>query len=111
MTDPADPAGAAGAVADPASVTVALIVGIEPGLGRDAICAVVAAVAGGRAKRRRLAQALAGRPEVLSDGRSPAPRVVGDLLIALVKAGATVISPPVCAGCGKALLTQQRRGE
>ncbi len=111
MTDPADPAGAAGAVADPAGVTVALIAGIEPGLGRDAICAVVAAVAGGRAKRRRLAQALAGRPGVLSDGRSPAPRVVGDLLIALVKAGATVISPPVCAGCGKALRTQQRRGE
>ena len=31
-------------------------------------------VAGGRAKRRRLAQALAERPAVLTDGRSPAPR-------------------------------------
>jgi hypothetical protein len=106
-----DPAGPAGAVADPVGVAAALIAGIEPGLGHDAICAVVAAVAGGRAKRRRLAQALAGRPAVLSDGRPPAPRVVGDLLIALVKAGATVISPPVCAECGKALRTQQRRGE
>ncbi len=72
---------------------------------------MAATVAGGRAKQRRLGQALAGRPEVLSDGRPPAPRVVGDLLIALVKAGATVISPPVCAECGKALRTQQRRGD
>ena len=62
-------------------------------------------VAGGRAKRRKLAAALAGRPAVLADGRSPAPRVVGDLLIALRKAGATVISPPACAGCGKDLRT------
>jgi hypothetical protein len=99
------------AVADPVGVTVALIAGIEPGLDRGAIRPVVTEVAGGRAKQRRLAQALAGRPAVLSDGRSPAPRVVGDLLIALVKAGATAISPPVCAECGKALRTQQRRGE
>jgi len=73
MTDPADPAGAAGAVADPAGVTVALIAGIEPGLGRDAICAVVAAVAGGRAKRRRLAQALAGRPGFCPMAGRPRP--------------------------------------
>ena len=106
MTD-----SAGDAVADPVGVTVALIAGIEPGLDRGAIRPVVTEVAGGRAKQRRLAQALAGRPAVLSDGRSPAPRVVGDLLIALVKAGATAISPPVCAGCGKALRTQQRRGE
>ncbi|MGH3183294.1 MAG: hypothetical protein ACRDOH_18755 [Streptosporangiaceae bacterium] len=71
----------------------------------------MAGVAGGRAKRRKLAQALAGRPAVLTDGRSPRPRVVGDLLIALVRAGATVISPPACAECGKALRTQQRRDE
>jgi hypothetical protein len=99
------------AVADPVGVAVALIAGIEPGLDRGAIRPVVTEVSGGRAKQRRLAQALAGRPAVLSDGRSPAPRVVGDLLIALVKAGATAISPPVCAECGKALRTQQRRGE
>ena len=41
------------------------------------------------------------RPAVLADGRSPAPRAVGDLLIALRKAGATAISAPVCAECGK----------
>ena len=68
---------------------------------RAAIEDAVVSVAGGRAKRRRLAQALLDGPAVLADGRSPAPRAVGDLLIALRKAGATVISPPACAGCGK----------
>jgi hypothetical protein len=72
---------------------------------------VVATIAGGRAKRRRLAQALLDRPTVLADGRSPAPRGVGDLLIALRKAGAVTISPPVCTECGKLLRTFQRRGE
>ena len=55
--------------------------------------------------RRRLAQALAGRPGILADGRSPPPKVAGDLLLALRKAGATAISPPACAGCGKHLRT------
>jgi uncharacterized protein YidB (DUF937 family) len=99
------------ALADPVSVTVALVSGIEPGLGRAVIEAAVTSVAGGRAKRRRLAQALAGRPGILTDGRSPAPRVAGDLLIALRNAGATVISPPACAGCGRHLRTLQRRGQ
>jgi hypothetical protein len=72
---------------------------------------VVIAVAGGRAKSRRLASALAGRPEVLADGKSPAPRAVGDLLLALRKAGAAAVSPPCCAGCGKQLRTFQRRGQ
>jgi hypothetical protein len=104
-----DPAG--DAVADPVGVMVALIAGVEPGLDRDAIRAAVTAVAGGRAKQRRLALALARRPAVLSDGRSPAPRAVGDLLIALARAGAAEISPPACAQCCKALRTLQRRGD
>ncbi|UQA91114.1 site-specific integrase [Streptomyces halobius] len=72
---------------------------------------MVTAVAGGRAKSRMLAAALARRPAVLNDGRSPAPRAVGDLLIALRKAGAQATSPPVCAECGKHLRTLQRRGQ
>ena len=90
---------------------VTLIAGAEPGLDRGVIRAAVTAVAGGRAKQRRTALALAGRPEILSDGRSPAPRAVGDLLIVLVKAGAAEISRPACAGCGKLLCTFQRRGD
>ena len=104
-------AGIPGAVADPAGATVDLVCGAEPALDRAVVAAAVAGVAGGRAKRRKLAQALAARPGVLVDGRSPAPRVIGDLLIALRKAGAAVISPPVCTGCGKDLRTMQRRGQ
>ena len=48
---------------------------------------------------------------MLTDGRSPAPRVVGNLLITLRKAGASTISAPVCAQCGKPLRTLQRRGQ
>lgn len=99
------------AVADPVGVMVTLIAGASPSLDPGAIRAAVTAVAGGRAKQRRLALALAGRPGILSDGRSPAPRAVGNLLIALVRAGAAETSPPVCAECGKALRTLQRRGE
>ena len=82
-----------------------------PALIGRSIGEVVQRVAAGRAKRRRLAQALLDSPSLLIDGRSPAPRAVGDLLIALRRAGAVTISPPVCADCGKALRTLQRRGE
>jgi len=103
--------GVPGVLADPAGVIVDLIAGVERALDRAAITGVVTCVAGGRAKQRRLAQALAARPSVLADGRSPAPRAAGDLLIALRKAGAVSISPPVCATCGKQLRTMQRRGQ
>ena len=98
-------------VTDPIGVVVELITGVEPALDRVVVHDVVTSVAGGRAKRRRLAQALLDTPTVLGDGRSPAPRVVGNLLIALRKAGAVSISPPVCADCGKQLRALQRRGQ
>jgi hypothetical protein len=98
-------------LADPVGVAVGLITGIDPLLDRPALEEVIARVAGGRAKRRRLAQALAERPQVLTDGRSPAPRVVGELLLALRQAGATAISPPVCATCGKPLRSLQRHDQ
>ena len=98
-------------LADPIGVVVDLIAERKPGLDRSTITCVVEQIAGGRVKRRRLAQALLDRPRVLDDGRSPAPRAVGDLLVALNKAGATEISAPVCAECGKHLRTLQRRGD
>ncbi|MGH3284871.1 MAG: hypothetical protein ACRDPD_09355, partial [Streptosporangiaceae bacterium] len=67
------------AVSDPAGLITALVTEAGPGLGREQVRAAVAAVAGGRAKSRRLALALAARPGVLADGRSPAPRAVADL--------------------------------
>ncbi len=89
---------APGVLAGPAGVVADLVAGIELSLDRASIEDVVTRVAGGRAKRRRLARALLQRPLILTDGRSPAPRVAGDLLIALRRAGAVIISPPVCAG-------------
>src|SRR5437764_3663202 len=96
---------------DPIRVLVDLVVRHEPSLDRATVTEVVENLAGARAKRRRLAQALLDRPTVLVDGRSPAPRAVAYLLIALRKAGAMRISAPVCAECGKQLRTFQRRGE
>jgi hypothetical protein len=98
------------AVCDPVGLITELVAAVEPRLAPEQIRAVATAVAGGRAKSRRLASALAGRPAVLADGRSPAPRAVGDLLIALREVGAQAVSPPCCARCGKQLRTFQRRG-
>src|SRR5680860_524640 len=98
-------------LADPLGVVIDLVADVETALDRASIAGVVAAVAGGRAKRRRLAQGLLARPGILTDGASPAPRVIGNLLTALRSAGAVNTSPPVCAECGKALRTFQRRGQ
>ena len=98
-------------LADPIGVVADLVLDIESALAREVIAETVERVAGGRAKRRRLAQALVDKPALLTEGRSPAPRVVGDLLIALRKAGAAGVAPPACAECGKHLRCLQRRGE
>jgi integrase len=98
-------------LADPIGVVVDLVAGYEPTLDRESIHAAVMGVVGGRAMRRQLAQAVRDRPAVLVDGRSPAPRAVGALLLALRAAGAEGISPPLCAGCGRAISSMQRRGE
>lgn len=61
------------AVEDPVGVVVGLVAGRDPALDRAVIAEVTESVAGGRSKRRRVAQALLDNPGVLSDGRSPAP--------------------------------------
>jgi hypothetical protein len=99
------------AVTDPIGLVVDLVSAVEDQLTPEQIGTVATAVAGGRAKSRRLAAALLERPGVLVDGRSPAPRAVGDLLLALREAGATAVAPPCCAGCGKHLRTFLRRGQ
>ena len=96
---------------DPVAVVVELVGALEPNLSPAVVEGIITTLAKGRATQRRLAQALSERPGLLTDGRSPAQRVVGDLLIALRQAGATHISPPCCATCGKHLRTFQRRGE
>ena len=98
-------------LADPLGAVADLIATVEPALDRATIDEVVAGVAAGRVKRRRLAQAVLDNPTLLIDGRSPAPRVAGDLLLALRRAGAVAVSAPVCAECGKQLGSLQRRGQ
>ena len=105
MSSPAD------VPCDPIGTVVAAVTVADPTLERDMVRQIVEQVGGGRAKRRRLAMTLAEDASVLTSGRSPAPRVVGDLLIALRAAGAVRISAPRCAGCGHELATLQRRGE
>ncbi|MFF5030416.1 site-specific integrase, partial [Streptomyces collinus] len=99
------------AVADPIGLITDLVTNVEKELGAERIRAVVTAVAGGRAKSRQVAKALVMRSAVLTDGKSPAPRAIGDLLIELRKAGALAIAAPVCAECGKQLRTIQRKGQ
>ena len=82
------------AVSDPIGLIVDLVAAAEHQLTPERVRTVATAVAGGRAKSRRLATALLERPGVLADGRSPAPRAVGELLLALREAGATAVSPP-----------------
>jgi hypothetical protein len=98
-------------LSDPIGLVMELIGAVEPALAPEQVRGVVTDVASGRAKARRLASALAQRPGVLLDGRSPAPRAVGELLLALRRAGATAVCPPCCAECGKQLGSLQRRGQ
>lgn len=95
----------------PLGVIVRLVCQTGPALDSCAVEEVVERIAPRRSTRRRLAQALLDRPSLLIDGRSPAPRVVGDLLVALSETGAPGISPPRCASCDKQLRSFQRRGE
>lgn len=96
---------------DPIAVIVDAILKVEPALEREAVTDAVVGLAGGRHKRRQLAQWLVDNPQVLRDGRSPAPRAIGDLLLALQKLGAQTVAPPVCATCGKQLRSLQRHGQ
>jgi hypothetical protein len=105
VTAPAQP------LADPVGTVVSVVTAADPALGHDLVRRVVEQVGGGRSKRRRLAVELAGNPSVLTTGRSPASKVAGDLMLALRAAGATGISPPWCADCGRRVTSMQRRGE
>jgi hypothetical protein len=96
---------------DPIGAVVDLISKKDPVLDLETVRQIVEQVCGGRAKRRRLATALAADPSVLTTGRSPASKAVGDLLLALRAAGAAGISPPWCAECGREVTSMQRRGD
>jgi len=106
VTDPDD-----AALVDPIGTVTAVVTAVDPTLERDTVRDIVGRVGGGRARRRRLAAALADDASVLISGRSPAPIVVGDLLLALRAAGASGVARPRCAACGRELTSMQRHGE
>jgi hypothetical protein len=99
------------ALVDPIGTVVAIVTAVDSALDPDTARRVVEKVVGGRAKSRRLATTLAEDASVLTSGRSPAPKVVGDLLLALRVAGAARISPPWCTDCGREITSMQRRGD
>src|SRR5258708_37167099 len=101
---------ATGPVLDPVGTVVGLVTAADPSLDEGTARQAAERAAGGRAKHRRLAAALASDPSVLATGRSPAPRAVGDLLPALRAPRAAGISPPRGAGCGRGGPPMQRRG-
>lgn len=88
---------------DPVGLIVRLVSTVEHGLDVARIREVVAQVAGGRAKRRRLAQILSVCPQVLTTGGPPVAWSVGQLLRGLRAAGATSIAAPRCGECGRTL--------
>jgi hypothetical protein len=96
---------------DPIGAATAVVSAMGPACDRASVRQLVEQVGGGRAKRRRLASALIENPSVLTTGRSPAPKVVGDLLLALRAAGYTGIGSPRCADCDREITSMQRRGE
>ncbi|MEU9056954.1 site-specific integrase [Streptomyces sp. NPDC048384] len=86
---------------DPVAATVEQVCRVEQHLPCDEVHRVVTALSGDRAKRRRLARALAADPELLTTGRPPAPRAVAELLVALRAAGALTIAAPRCDRCDR----------
>jgi hypothetical protein len=95
---------------DPVGVVAVAVGNVDPGMSAATVRRVIEQVGGGRAKRRRLAAAITENPTVLTTGRSPAPSVVGELLLALRAAGARGIAAPCCAGCERGISSIQRRG-
>ena len=96
---------------DPVAAVGAAVSRVDPVIDPATVRRLVEQVGGGRAKRRRLAIAVTEDPSVLTTGRSPAPKVVGDLLLALRAAGSSKTAPPRCAGCEREITSMQRRAE
>lgn len=91
------------ATADPVGVIVRLVAEADPAMGLADIRSAVTLVAGGRAKRRRLAQALLEAPALLTAGGPPVPWAAGQLLLGLRSAGAQAIAAPRCGECGRSV--------
>ena len=90
-------------IADPVGVIVRLVAEADPAMSMEDIRSEVARVAGGRAKRRRLAQAIHDEPSLLTTGGPPVSRAAGELLLGLRAAGSEMIAAPRCGECGRSV--------
>ncbi|MFC9816111.1 hypothetical protein ACFVJM_29090 [Streptomyces virginiae] len=88
--------------ADPDGLVISAVLRADPGLDAEVAMAVMAEVAPDRIRRRRLARGLWETPDLLTSSRAEGPRIVGDFIDALLRAGATGVVPPVCGSCGRA---------
>ena len=88
-------------IADPVGVIVRLVAEADPAMSPADIRSEVTRVAGGRAKRRRLARVLLDAPALLTTGGPPVPWAAGQLLLGLRAAGAGAIAAPCCGECGR----------
>jgi hypothetical protein len=87
----------------PLDTIVEFVAAADPRAAIGAVRDVVRSVATTRLLQRQMAKALASRPEVLHDGVPPAPQAVGELLLALRRAGVAVVAAPICGVCARAL--------
>jgi hypothetical protein len=82
---------------------VVAVAAADPEAVLPAVRSAVSAVAATHRRQRLVARALTHRPDVLRDGRPPAPQVLGDLLFILRRTGAAAVAAPSCGECGRAL--------
>ncbi len=93
--------GDSGFRSEPGAAIAAIVAGAEPDLGQAGIAAAIVQAAPSRAQQRRLADALAGDPGLLTTGRPEGPPQIELLIRALRELGAQRLVLPRCAHCGQ----------
>ncbi|MEU4770306.1 hypothetical protein AB0H12_44565 [Actinosynnema sp. NPDC023794] len=88
-------------MADPHAVVKEIVVKADPQLDAAVVDQVVMGITLHKPRLRRLGQALQADPDLLTSGRPEGPRMVGQLIGALLAAGSTRVVLPRCAHCGK----------
>ncbi len=105
---PQDPGPSARAVLNATLVDV--VAQVEPALPRARILEVLDRVATNKSKRRRIVDALAADPGLLTCGRPDGPVAVDQLIHALLAAGAEHVVAPACPECGRTATLSERAG-
>ncbi|MGW2789814.1 hypothetical protein ACWC9H_07805 [Streptomyces sp. NPDC001251] len=86
---------------EPVAVISEIVLALEPELAPDTVAETIAALAKLKSRHRRLAEALARDPDLLTSSRPEGPATVQALIRALQAIGAKRVVAPRCARCGK----------